>query len=386
MIKSKPDYILSLSVFALVIFGLVMISSASIVRSYEVTNGATNNLYLYRQLIALGIGVFAWILVQRIDYHIYKKYSLWFLILSLLLLASVFIPGLSKNFGANRWIGIGDFIFQPSELVKLFLIIFLSGWLSSRRPILRESSGETIAKEQSGRIAGSFFKGFLPFLLIMGVVGVLLMKEPDLGTTVVIFVIGLSIIFIAGGNIWQMLALIPAFLGIMWLLIKSAPYRMARVIAYLNPAKDIQGISYHVNQAIIAIGSGGLWGLGYGASKQKFNYLPQAASDSIFAIIAEELGFIRAFLVILVYILIAFRGYSIAKRVPDDFGRLMATGITTWFIFQAVVNLGAMMGLLPFTGVPLPFISYGGSSLVISLIGVAILLNISKHANRVSEK
>ena len=156
-------------------------------------------------------------------------------------------------------------------------------------------------------------------------------------------------------------------------------------MAYLNPEKDVLGIGYHINQAILAIGSGGLWGLGFGASKQKYNFLPEAASDSIFAIICEELGFIRALLIILIYVLIAVRGYSIAKKVPDDFGRLLAIGITTLFIFQALVNLSAMLGLLPLTGVPLPFVSYGGSSLVISLVGVGILLNISKHANRVRE-
>jgi cell division protein FtsW len=385
MVKSKPDYILSIAVFALVVFGLIMISSASIVKSYEVTNGATNNLYLYRQLIALGIGVLAWIFIQRIDYHLYKKYSLWFLIGALILLALVFVPGIGKNFGANRWIGFGSLIFQPSELAKLFLIIFLASWLSTRSTS-RGYLGQANSRQRSERIAKSFVKGFLPFLLIMGVVGALLMKEPDLGTTVVIFVVALTIFFVAGANSWHLAALIPVFLASIWVLIKSAPYRMARLIAFLNPAKDVQGIGYHINQAIIAIGSGGWWGLGFGNSKQKFNYLPQASSDSIFAIICEELGFIRALLVIAVYILIAVRGYSIAKRVPDDFGRLLTVGITTWFIFQAVVNLAAMMGLLPLTGVPLPFVSYGGSSLVISLIGVGILLNISKHANRVSAK
>lgn len=368
MFKAKPDYILSLSVFALAVFGVIMISSASIVKSYEVTEGATNNLYLYRQLIALGIGILAWILVQRVDYHIYKKYSLWFLIASFILLGLVFVPGLGRDYGATRWIGIGSFIFQPSELVKLFIAIYLAAWLSR-------------SKENTQ----SFWKGFVPFIIIMAAIGALILKEPDLGTSVVIFAIGIFIFFVAGANIWYLLASVPGFLVALWFLIRMAPYRWTRFMAYLNPEKDVLGIGYHINQAILAIGSGGLWGLGFGASKQKYNFLPEAASDSIFAIICEELGFIRALLVILVYVLVAVRGYSIAKRVPDDFGRLLAVGITTWFIFQALVNLSAMLGLLPLTGVPLPFVSYGGSSLVISLIGVGILLNISKHANRVRE-
>lgn len=366
MLKSKPDYILSLSVFALVVFGIIMISSASVVKSYEVTEGATNNLYLYRQLIALGIGLIAWVLAQRIDYHVYKKYSIWFLIGSLVLLALVFVPVIGKDFGATRWIGLGGFVFQPSELVKLLIAIYLAAWLSR-------------SKENTG----SFWKGFVPFIIIMAVIAALIIKQPDLGTAVVVVAIGISIFFVAGANIWYLLAAIPGFFVALWFLIKMAPYRMQRFMAFLNPGEDVLGIGYHVNQAILAIGSGGLWGLGFGASKQKYNFLPEAASDSIFAIICEELGFIRALLVILVYVIIAIRGYSIAKKVPDDFGRLLAIGITTWFTFQALVNLSAMLGLLPLTGVPLPFVSYGGSSLVISLVGVGILLNISKHANRV---
>lgn len=369
MVKGKPDYLLSILVFALMIFGVIMVSSASVVKSYDVTGGQTNNLYLYRQLTAVGIGVLAWIIIQRIDYHFYKKYYPWFLVASVVLLSAVFLPFIGKDFGANRWIGIGSFVFQPSEIVKLFIAIFLAGWF---------------AKEE--KVAGSFWRGFIPFLLVTGIVAFLIVWEPDLGTTVVILAIALSIYFVAGANLWHLAAISPFAIGAIWILIKTSSYRWERFLTFLNPEKDVLGIGYHVNQAIIAIGSGGLWGLGFGNSMQKFNYLPEAASDSIFAIICEELGFVRALLVVLVFILIAVRGYGIAKRVPDSFGKYLATGITTWFSFQAFVNLAAMIGVLPLTGVPLPFVSYGGTSLVISLVGLAVLLNISKHAYRTSAK
>lgn len=366
MKKGKPDYFLSILIFGLAIFGIVMISSASIVKSFEVTDGATNNLYLYRQLAAFAIGILAWIFAQRTDYHIFKKYSIWFLIGSFVLLALVFVPVIGKNFGANRWIGVGSFVFQPSELVKLFLVIFLAAWLSKSREAVE-----------------SFWRGFVPFILIMLGIGALIILQPDMGTLVVIAIVALVIFFVAGANLWYLAASLPLFAAIFYGLVRMAPYRVARLMAFIKPGEDVLGVGYHINQAIIAIGSGGLWGLGFGNSKQKFNYLPEAASDSIYAIICEELGFIRAAVVIVVFALIAIRGYTIAKKVPDDFGRLLAIGITSWFIIQAAINLAAMLGLIPLTGVPLPFVSYGGSALVISMAAVGILLNISKHANRV---
>lgn len=367
MVRGKPDYLLSILVFALMIFGIIMVSSASVVKSYDVTDGASNNLYLYRQISAVGLGILAWIIVQRIDYHFYKKYYVWFLVASIVLLAAVFLPFVAKDYGANRWLGFGSLVFQPSEIVKLFFAIFLAGWFS-----------------RSEKIASNFWSGFLSFMFITGIVAFLIAWEPDLGTTTVVLAIALSIYFVAGANFWHLAAAAPFGLGAIWILIKTSPYRWDRLMTFLNPENDVLGVGYHVNQAIIAIGSGGLWGLGFGNSMQKFNYLPEAASDSIFAIICEELGFVRAILVVLVYIFIAVRGYSIAKRVPDAFGKYLATGITTWFSFQAFVNLAAMIGVLPLTGVPLPFVSYGGTSLVISLVGLAVLLNISKHAQRVS--
>ena len=203
-----------------------------------------------------------------------------------------------------------------------------------------------------------------------------------MGTAIILGIIGVGMYFVAGANILHLLLSLPILGGLFWFLVKKAPYRLARITTFLDPSQDILGISYHIHQTLIAIGSGGLWGLGFGNSRQKYNYLPEAHTDSIFAIICEELGFLRAIFVIILFAVFALAGLGVAKRAPNNFGRLLAFGIVLWFVGQAFVNLAVMLGLLPFTGVPLPFISYGGSSLVISLAAVGILLNISKQANQ----
>lgn len=359
--RGKIDFALALITFILVLFGLVMISSASVVISYE--KFGYNYYYFNRQLISLGIGILAWLIFTNIDYRLYQKYANTLLILSILLLIAVFIPGLGKQLGgASRWIHVGPLFFQPSEVVKLTFILYLCAWL--------EKKGDKIS---------DFFRGFLPYALLVGMVCLLIILEPDMGTMSVILATSAVLLFIAGAKLSHLaIGAVFAF-SVLWLLIKSAGYRLVRFLTFLNPKAAPSEAIYHISQALLAVGSGGLLGLGFGQSRQKYLYLPQAHTDSIFAIIAEELGFLRASLVIVLFVFWGLRGLAIAKAAPDKFSKLVATGITSWFILQVFVNLFAMLGILPLTGVPLPFISYGGSSLVISLVAVGILLNISKH-------
>ncbi len=364
--KKRPDFLIALIVFALVILGLVMITSASVVTSYEITEGKSNYYFLTHQLIAVGIGFFVWLAFYSIDYNKWKKWAIYIFLFSIILLFLVFMPGIGKSIGgAYRWIGIGSFSFQPSEFVKLAIILYLAAWLDKKR--------EKVA---------DFWHSFLPFVLILGAILYLVVREPDMGTAIILGIIAVGMYFVAGANILYLILSLPVLGGLFWFLVKKAPYRLARITAFLDPSRDVLGISYHIHQTLIAIGSGGLWGLGFGNSRQKYNYLPEAHTDSIFAIICEELGFLRAIFVIILFAVFALAGLGVAKRAPNNFGRLLAFGIVLWFVAQAFVNLAVMLGLLPFTGVPLPFISFGGSSLVISLAAVGILLNISKQTNR----
>ncbi|MFZ5392478.1 MAG: putative lipid II flippase FtsW [Patescibacteria group bacterium] len=358
----KPDYLLAVLVFALVIFGLIMVSSVSVVVSYD-TFGDSHR-FLRDQFVSALIGLVAFFVVSKIDYTFWKRNAIFMLIGTLLLLIMVFIPGLSFEYGgAKRWILIGPLFFQPSEIIKLTFLFYLSAWLAKK-----------------GELVQNFSMGFLPFVFLMVLVTGLIMMQPDLGTMLVIAAMSGALFFVSGANLKHIFLIIVGSLGAVWLLIISAPYRMARLTAFLNPEENILGIGYHVQQALVAIGSGGWLGRGFGRSLQKYAYLPEVSGDSIFAIMAEELGFIRISLFLAVYIFFLSRGILIAKKAPDVFGKLLALGIVTWFGFQAFVNISAMLSLLPLTGLPLPFISYGGSSLVISLIAVGVLYNISKKA------
>ncbi len=357
--RKTADYFLMILVFVLAVFGLIMIYSVSKYLSLQVTNQASDKYYLIRQLISLGIGLVIWAIFQSIDYKYWQKHAETMLWVTIILLGSVF---LFRGESGSRWINLFGLGFQPSEFAKLSMIIYLSGWLAS--------------KKESGDID----KSFLSFLVFVGGVSLMMLVQKDLGTLSVILIIAASIFFAAGAKLSNLA--IGGTLGVflVWLAIKIEPYRMQRLTAFLNPNSGSLSTSYHIRNALIAIGSGGLWGLGFGQSRQKYLYLPEAQTDSIFPIIAEELGFLRASAVIIVYALIAYRGYTIARRAPDSFSQLVAVGITTWIIWQAFVNLAAMMALLPLTGVPLPFISYGGTSLIAFLAAVGILLNISKYA------
>lgn len=360
--RHGPDRALLITLFIILGLGLVILSSASLIISQEHFDNSYH--YFFHQLIyGVGIGLVVFFITQKVHYGFWKKWAWLALPLSIGALILVFIPGLGfGNGGAKRWIEIGAITFQPSELVKLGLIIYLAAWLEKRKDNIKSFSHST-----------------LPFLLILGLLAGFFIAQPDIGTLGVVIAIALTMFFLAGAS-WGHIGLI--FLGgaaSFFTLVKLAPYRMNRFLVFLNPEIDPLGIGYQMKQALLAIGSGGLFGVGLVHSRQKYSYLPSPATDSIFAIAAEEIGFIGAVLIVILFVFLAIRGLKIAKKTSDKFGQLLAAGITSWFIIQAFVNIGAITGLIPLTGITLPFISYGSSSMIVSLAGMGILFNISKY-------
>ncbi len=347
----------------IIIFGLIMLSSASSVLAYQ-TFG--DSYYYVKHQVGYGVilGGLAFYVMSKIDYHYWRQYAFPIAVGTIVLLLLVFIPGFGVELlGAKRWINLGGFYFQPSEVVKLSFLIYLAAWLEKRGKEIHDVS-----------------YGFISFMIMLGVLVLLIaVAQKDLGTTIVIAVISVVAYFVAGAPWKHIGAIAGGGIVAILALIKVAPYRAARLTVFLNPEVDPQGIGYHINQALLAVGSGGLFGLGLGHSRQKFNYLPEVTTDSIFAIIAEEMGFIFAFALVLLFLAFTMQALKIAKGAPDQFGKLLAVGIATWIGFQAFVNIGAMLSLLPLTGIPLPFISYGSSSMITLLAAVGLLANISRQ-------
>ncbi|HDQ22456.1 MAG TPA: putative lipid II flippase FtsW [Candidatus Uhrbacteria bacterium] len=359
----KPDYKFIITLILIVVFGLILLSSASISLSY---NKFGEGYYYVKHQILFGLipGLILLILLSLVDYRIWKKAAFAFLIFSILLLIFVFIPSIGAEFGtAKRWLYVLGVSFQPSELVKLTFLIYLATWLENR----------------GSKKAGDFSEGLVPFLTVLGIIAFLLILQPDIGTMSIIVLVSLTVYFIGGAKLSHLLGVGAAAIAGLLVLIKMAPYRTARLMTFLHPELDPQGIGYHINQAFLAIGSGGFWGRGFGMSRQKFQYLPEVAGDSIFAIIAEELGFLFSVILVLAFLYLMYRGFKIAQKVPDNFAKLLVAGIISWIFIQSFVNIGAMVGLLPLTGAPLPFISYGGTSLMVLLAACGIVINISRQ-------
>ncbi|MBU0597860.1 putative lipid II flippase FtsW [Patescibacteria group bacterium] len=361
----KPDYQIVIVIFIILIYGLIMLASSSSVISFE-KFGDSNYLLKHQLLYGVLIGVVGFLIASKINYQIWRKLGLPLLVVNILLLLAVFIPGIGYEYGgAKRWIDLGPTILQPTELLKLTFILYLS---------------TLFAKNKEGIKDAAF--GLIPFVVIVGSIIFLIMLQPDMGTMVTIAIIAVVIFFTAGAPIKHLFWLLIGASGLFFILIKIAPYRAARLTVFLNPALDPQGVGYHINQALLAIGSGGIFGLGLGHSRQKYLYLPEVTGDSIFAIIAEELGLIFSLVLIVLFLVFMFRGLLVAKNSMDNFGKLTAVGITSWIVLQAFINIAAMVTLIPLTGIPLPFISYGSSALATSLIAVGILVNISKYSKQ----
>lgn len=357
------DNALLFTIIALLGIGIIMIFSAGV--SYGNIRFGDEYYFLKRQMIGFAVGLFFLFLFSKIRYQFWQKLVIPLFFLSLLLLVLVLIPGVgTAAYGAARWIQIGPISFQPSELMKLSLILYLSAWLS----------GKNVARKTD------FYEGFLPFALILLVVSFLIMKQPDMGTLGILSLIAVSIFFAAGARLSHIAALIGGGLVVLAVLVRLAPYRVQRMMVFLNSEHDPSGAGYQIQQALIALGSGGWFGVGLGQSRQKFSYLPEPVTDSIFAIIGEELGFLGCMVIVSLFVFFAWRGFRIARNAPDEFGTYVAVGIVSWIVFQAFINIFAITGLIPLTGVTLPLISYGGTSLSVILGSIGILLNISKQA------
>ena len=357
----RPDYILLIIVGIVIFLGLLMLSSATSVLGFDEHE---DSYYFLKQQLLRGLipGLILFFFFIRVNFGKLKKYSWLWLLLTILLLLVVFIPniGVEVN-GAKSWINFFGISIQTSEIAKLTFIIYLAIWLDAKE--------KNISNPR---------KVLLPFMILLGIICSLILMQPDMGTMTVFVLFSVTMLFVAGVSIKHLALLLSVAIASIIIMIKIAPYRSARLTSFVNPEADPQGQGYQLLQALIAVGSGGLWGLGLGQSVQKFSYLPEVAADSIFAIIAEEWGFILASIFVLLYFAIFLRGIHIAKNAPDLFSKLLATGITCWVVLQSFVNIAAIIGIMPLTGLPLPFVSLGGSNLAILMSAIAILINISK--------
>jgi cell division protein FtsW len=357
------DIVLFSTVLLITLFGLFMVYDASSVLAFNVYGDKYQ--FIKDQSVWAILGLTMLFVTYKLDYHRWYTLALPALIAALFMLLLVFVPGIGAGAkGANRWINLGFGTLQPAEFVKLSLAIYLAAWFSH--------------KEQGRALA---------FVLLLGAVMLLVMMQPDMGTASIILFEAITIFYLSGGSLMYFFigAPIVAAIGYMYILLE--PYRLSRLTSFLNiNSASFEGVSYHVKQILIALGSGGVVGLGIGNSIQKYAYLPENVTDSIFPIFAEEFGFIGSCILIGVFAVLVWRGIFIASRAKDTFGKLLAGGIVAFIGIQAVINLAAMSALVPLTGVPLPFISYGGSALVVDLASMGILLNIYKQSSHHTEK
>ncbi len=344
----------------LICIGIVMIYSSSSIYAWERYQDSA--FFLKRQISFVLIGALLTFLFMAIDYRILRKYAKPLLIISFILLVLVLIPGIGREVaGARRWFRFKFISFQPSELATLAIIIYVADFIARK-----------------GSVITTFLKGFLPPMLILGGAALLMLIQPDLGTTVSISAVVFIMLFIAGARFSYLLSVVLTSLPLLAVLILSVPYRRARILAFLNPWLDPKGGGFQIIQSQIALGSGGIFGVGLGHSKQKLFYLPAAHTDFIFSIIGEELGLIGTVGVVILFILFIQQGIKILKNIPDKFGYFLGLGLLSMISLKAVINIGVSCGLLPTKGLPLPFISYGGSSFIFDMISVGILMNIAR--------
>jgi cell division protein FtsW len=351
-------------VFLVAVFnllGLVMVLSASSVLAHD-THGSSW-YYVSRQALWMLVGTVALVIVARVDYHRLRRLATPMLVLSLAALVVVLVPGMGlEAYGARRWLGTEGFTVQPSELVKLTLLIWVADLLARRAHVIHNVRAT-----------------LRPVIVMLVLVSTLVLLEPDLGTTIVITAIALSTCFVAGVPIPALTRWSAAGLAVVMTLSVTVPYRRARVFSFLDPWSDPLDQGWQNIQSLVGLAEGGVAGTGLGASRAKWGFLPFAHTDFIFAIIGEELGLVGAFVVVMLFILLGVLGIRTALHAPDRFGMLLAVGVTTWFLVQSFVNIGVVIGVLPVAGVPLPFVSFGGSSLVVAMIGVGLLLSVARQ-------
>ena len=357
----KPDYFLLASLCILLVFGLAMLASAS----SDIGKQLFNNSYYYleHQLeFGLTIGIAGFLVGYFVPYYKFKNIAFVLLLISMAALIMVFTPLGTAASGSTRWLRFGPLSFQPAELMKFTYILYLAAWLAN-----------------SKKRATDFQTGLLPFAIISGLIAVLLVMQPATSTVAILIGTGLVVYFVSGAPWKYILGIIGVAVTAIVLLIFVTPYRMARITGFLHPTENLQGQNYQVNQSLIAIGSGGLWGVGYGQSATKDSYLPTPIDDSIFAVVAEELGFVGAAALVALFAIVTFRMFWLAKRAGDPFGRLILIGFGTVIALQAFVNMASISGIIPLTGVPLPFVSYGGTALAVFITMSGVALNVTRY-------
>lgn len=360
--RHAPDYGLLTATLVLLIVGLITVYSAS----YALAEAETGdpNFYAKRQAVMAGLGLVGLLLAMNFNYHHLSRLSPLLMLAAIGLLVLVLLPsfGHAAN-GAQRWIQIGSLPpMQPSEFAKLAVIIYMAAWLAAKGDAVKDWS-----------------LGVLPFVLMVGLVGALIVLEPDLGTAVMVAAITGTLFFLAGARLWHVLILAASGTGIASLLILLGGYRVDRILSFTSAEADPSGLGFQTLQLLVAFGSGGLTGVGLGVSRQKFFYLPGSHTDGVLAIVGEELGFIGTMLVLALFLVVLWRGWLIMKRADDQFGSLLAAGILAWIGFQMLLNVGGVTRIIPLTGIPLPLLSYGGSSLAITLTAIGVLLSVSRY-------
>ncbi len=359
-----PDRSLLIDIGLLISVGFIALSSASVAQSQRVFGNVYGYLahqFLFGTLLGLVLGL----VLYFMPHELLKKVAFPFYLVSLFFLVLVFVPPFSHGAGgAQRWITLGTFTFQPSEFVKLSFVIYLAAWLESRKKIIKDAE-----------------KGLVPFLILVGVLAIFLILQPDVSTLGIVAITAAFMYLAGGGKLSHLGIMLASGLAMLFVLVKATPYRFQRILTFLHPQTDPLGISYQINQALLAIGSGGLLGLGIGASRNAI-IIPESMGDSIFAVWSQETGFIGSIVLLVLFVFFAWRGLRIARSAPDRFLSLAAVGIVTWITMQAFVNIGSSVGVLPITGLSLPFISYGGTSMIAVLGASGFLLHISRYATR----
>ncbi len=358
--NGEMDHKLILIIATLVLFGIVMVYSATSIMCSKNKNIADSSYYLKKQLIRVAIGTVALVVASRIDYRIWGRFSWTILLISVALLIATSVVGVMVK-GANRWLDLGAATLQPSEMAKLGVIIFLAEYLARNR-------------QQLGR----FFKGLLPAVIPVGIVAIFIATQPNFGMAISLSVVALVMLFVAGVRVKHLLYLALPTIPVLCIGIATSSHARQRIMTFLYGG-DPLGDAFQINQSLIAIGAGGLTGKGIGQGMQKLFYIPEIHTDFVFAVVGEELGFLGATVLLVLFLVFTWRGLKVAMRAPDSFGQNLAIGITAMIFIYATLNVGVVLKLLPTTGIPLPFISYGGSALLVTMISCGILLNISSH-------
>ena len=363
IVRHGPDYGLLTTVLVLMILGLVFVYSSSYV--FAGVEFDDPNYFIKRQALFGALGLMGMLAMMQFDYQHLQRLSPLLMLGALIGLGAVLVPGVGvESNGALRWIQVGPLPpVQPSEFAKLAVLIYMAAWLASRGDVLHDIS-----------------LGVIPFVGMVGFVGALVLMEPDLGTSVMIAIITGTLFFIAGARVVHVLALAGSGVLAAVLLILAGGYRMQRILSFTSAEEDPTGVGFQTLQLLVAFGSGGVLGMGLGASRQKFFYIPGSHTDGLLAIVGEELGLVGVLVVLGLFLVLLWRGWVIMQRAADQFGSLLAAGVLAWFAFQLLINVGGVTRLIPLTGIPLPFLSAGGSSLLVSLLAVGVLLSVSKSA------